>query len=73
MIFIALFPVFACSNAFCVSSRVYLCVINDFTFILPEEIKEFIGYFSAPNECITGYKHTRNVVKVIEEYYKEKN
>lgn len=40
---------------------------------LTNEIKEFLGYFSAPNECITGYEHTRNVIKVIEEYYMEEN
>ena len=40
---------------------------------LTNEIKEFLGYFSAPNECITGYEHTRNVIKVIEEYYMGEN
>ena len=40
---------------------------------LSNEIKEFIGYFNAPGDCITGYKHTRNVIKVIEEYYKGQN
>ena len=38
MIFIACSPVFACSNAFCESFNEYLCVTNDFTSILPDEI-----------------------------------
>jgi len=36
---------------------------------LTNEINHFIGYFNEPSKCITGYHHTKNVIKVIEEYY----
>jgi len=38
---------------------------------LSNEINSFISYFDNPKSCITGYAHTRNVIKVIEKYYKE--
>lgn len=36
---------------------------------LTNEINHFIEYFNEPSKCITGYDHTKNVIKVIEEYY----
>ena len=37
---------------------------------LTNEINQFIKYFDKPSDCITGYYHTKNVIKVMEEYYK---
>jgi predicted dehydrogenase len=37
---------------------------------LTHEINQFIMYFDKPAECITGYNHTKNVIKVLEKYYK---
>ena len=37
---------------------------------LTNEINQFIKYFDRPAKCITGYNHTKNVIKVLEEYYK---
>ena len=37
---------------------------------LTNEINQFIKYFDRPARCITGYNHTKNVIKVLEEYYK---
>ena len=37
---------------------------------LTNEINHFIKYFDKPSDCITGYYHTKNVIKVMEEYYK---
>ncbi len=39
---------------------------------LTSEIKSFLSYFDAPDHCITGYSHTRNVIKIFEEYYKNR-
>jgi hypothetical protein len=38
IIFMASLPVFACSNAFCTSDKLYLCVISCFTLIFFVEI-----------------------------------
>ena len=35
------------------------------------EIKSFLSYFDAPDDCITGYNHTRSVIEIFEEYYKK--
>lgn len=37
---------------------------------LKSEIDHFISYFKSPSDCITGYNHTKNVIKILEEYYK---
>ena len=37
---------------------------------LTSEISHFISYFQSPSDCITGYNHTKNVIKILEEYYK---
>lgn len=37
---------------------------------LRSEINHFISYFKSPSDCITGYNHTKNVIKILEEYYK---
>ena len=38
---------------------------------LTREVKSFLSYFDKPDDCITGYIHTRNVIKIFEEYYKK--
>tara|TARA_B110000438_G_scaffold260695_1_gene270906 strand:+ start:7791 stop:8738 length:948 start_codon:yes stop_codon:yes gene_type:complete len=37
---------------------------------LTNEINHFLQYFDNPSDCITGYSHTKNVIKVLERYYK---
>tara|TARA_B100001057_G_scaffold461842_1_gene514248 strand:- start:7069 stop:8016 length:948 start_codon:yes stop_codon:yes gene_type:complete len=37
---------------------------------LTNEINHFIEYLKCPSECITGYSHTKNVIKIIEDYHK---
>jgi predicted dehydrogenase len=37
---------------------------------LKNELIHFLSYFDNPSSCITGYSHTKNVIKVLEEYYK---
>jgi len=37
---------------------------------LKSEINHFLSYFKSPSDCITGYHHTKNVIKILEEYYK---
>lgn len=37
---------------------------------LTNELNHFLSYFQDPQKCITGYKHTKNVIRVLEEYYK---
>ena len=36
--------------------------------ILRNEINSFIDYFENPSACITGYNHTKNVIRVLEDY-----
>jgi UDP-2-acetamido-3-amino-2,3-dideoxy-glucuronate N-acetyltransferase len=35
---------------------------------LTNEINSFIDYFENPSACITGYNHTKNVIRVLEDY-----
>ncbi|MDC0654186.1 Gfo/Idh/MocA family oxidoreductase [Candidatus Marinimicrobia bacterium] len=37
---------------------------------LTNEINHFLQYFDNPSDCITGYSHTKNVIRVLEKYYK---
>ena len=37
---------------------------------LENEIDHFLNYFDNPSRCITGYNHTKNVISVLEQYYK---
>lgn len=37
---------------------------------LTNEINHFLQYFDNPSDCITGYNHTKNVIRVLEKYYK---
>ena len=39
---------------------------------LTSELKSFISYFDNPKKCISGYSHTKNVIDIFENYYKEK-
>lgn len=35
---------------------------------LTSEINHFLKYLNFPSKCITGYNHTKNVIKIIEDY-----
>jgi len=37
---------------------------------LTNEINHFLKYLTCPSDCITGYNHTKNVIKIIEDYHK---
>lgn len=37
---------------------------------LKNELDQFLSYFDNPSLCITDYSHTKNVIKVLEDYYK---
>ena len=48
-----------------------LVTFNDELSPLTNEINNFIDYFDEPSRCITGYTHTKNVIRVLEDYNKK--